>query len=110
MHPCRDATLSILYARRPTKKQYFLVVTIEVVSALGLALVIPNIGYVVNVLGTISNPIICFVLPCLYYIKAFPGSWKRKDIIIAYFVMLIMTFIGFIGFILFWTELFGVSF
>lgn len=107
VHPCRDATLSILYQRRPTKKQYFLVVTIEVFSALGLALVIPNIGYVLNVLGTISNPIICFILPCMYYIKAFPGKYTRKDLFIAYFVLVIMTLIGISGFIMFWIELFS---
>lgn len=87
-----------------------MVVTIEVFSALGLSLIIPNIGLVLNVLGTISNPIICFILPCLFYIKAFPGKFTRKDIFIAYFVLVLMTFIGIIGFILFWTELFGVSF
>ena len=87
-----------------------MVVTIEVFSALGLALVIPNIGYVLNVLGTISNPIICFILPCLFYIQAFPGKYTRYDLFIAYFVMILMTFIGILGFILFWTELFGVSF
>ncbi|OMJ86424.1 hypothetical protein SteCoe_12087 [Stentor coeruleus] len=107
VHPCRDATLSILYQRRPTKKQYFLVVTIEVFSALGLALVIPNIGYVLNVLGTISNPIICFILPCMYYIKAFPGKYTRKDLLIAYIVLVIMTLIGISGFIMFWIELFS---
>ena len=87
-----------------------MVVTVEVFSALGLALIIPNIGYVLNVLGTISNPIICFILPCLFYIKAYPGKYTKSDIFIAYFVMVLMTIIGIIGFILFWTELFGVSF
>ena len=87
-----------------------MVVTVEVFSALGLALIIPNIGYVLNVLGTISNPIICFILPCLFYIKAYPGKNTKSDIFIAYFVMVLMTIIGIIGFILFWTELFGVSF
>ena len=110
VHPCRDATLSILYSRMPTKRQYIVVVTVEVFSALGLSLIIPNIGLVLNVLGTISNPIICFILPCMYYIKAFPGKFTRIDLLIAHIVLVLMTFIGIMGFILFWTELFGVSF
>ena len=107
MHPCRDATLSILYHREPTKRQYFIVVTVEVFSALGLALVIPGIGYVLNVLGTISSPIICFILPCLFYIKAFPGKYTRKDLFLAWTVIFLMTSIGLAGFIMFWIELFS---
>jgi amino acid permease len=90
----------------PTRRQYYVVVTVTVFSALGLALVIPGVGYVITVLGTISNPIICFILPCMFYIKAFPGEWKRTDILIAYIVLIVMTLVGISGFILFWIELF----
>ena len=106
VHPCRDATLSLLYERRPTKKQYFIVVTSQVFSALGIALVIPSISYVLTVIGTISSPVICFVLPCLYYIKAFPGKYTRRDLLLAWFVMIFMSLIGVAGFIMFWLEIF----
>jgi amino acid permease len=109
VHPCRDATLSLLYERKPTKRQFFVVVTVQVFSALGLALVIPNISYVLTVVGTISSPVICFILPCLFYIKAFPGKYTRRDLFIAWFVMILMGVLGLAGFIMFWVEIFVVG-
>lgn len=107
MKPCRDTTLSILFKTKPTRNQYFFVVTGEVFSALGLALVTPNIGYALNIIGTISCPIISFTLPCLFYIKAFPGKFTRYDLFIAYAVLVIMTIVGLSGFILFWIDIFS---
>ena len=109
LHPCRDATLSLLYERKPTKRQFFIVVTVQVVSALGFALVIPNISYVLEVVGSISSPVICFTLPCLFYIKAFPGKYTRRDLFIAWLVMISMSLIGLAGFIIFWIEKFVIE-
>ncbi|OMJ74585.1 hypothetical protein SteCoe_26442 [Stentor coeruleus] len=104
--PCRIATLSILFQKEPTKKQYFFIVTGLVFSALGLALATPNIGYALNIIGTISSPIVCFILPCMYYIKAFPGKFTRYDLLIAYAVLVFMTFIGVSGFVIFLMDSF----
>jgi hypothetical protein len=52
---------------------------------------------------------VSFFLAC-FYIKAFPGKYTRTDLFVAYAILIIMSFIGVVGFILFWTELFGVSF
>ena len=109
LHPCRDATLSLLYERKQTKRQFVVVVTFQVVTALGFALVIPNIAYVLTVVGSISSPVICFILPCLYYIRAYPGKYTRYDLFIAWFVMIIMSLIGLSGFILFWIEIFIIE-
>ena len=87
-----------------------MITTIELFSALCLSLITPNIGYVVNLVGTVCNPILSYILPCLFYVRAFPGKYTRYDLFIAYFVMISTGLIGFIGFILFWLKLFEISF
>ena len=107
-HPCRDAILSLLYQNNPTKMEFFTVTTIEVFTSLCLALITPNIGYVINVLGSIFFPILGSILPCLFYIRAFPGKIIRYDLFLAFLVIIFISFIGLMGFLLFWTRLFRV--
>mmetsp|Transcript_16842 Transcript_16842/g.16719 ORF Transcript_16842/g.16719 Transcript_16842/m.16719 type:complete len:178 (-) Transcript_16842:26-559(-) len=111
MHPCRDATLSLVYkGKEYPRSRYLILVTVLVFSGMGLALIIPNIALVLTLLGSVSNPIICFILPCMFYMKAKPGKWTRPDLFICWAVMIIMTLIGIMGFIMFWCGLAGYTF
>lgn len=38
-------------------------------TSLLLGYLAPNIGIVLSILGSVSNPIICFILPCLFSIR-----------------------------------------
>lgn len=98
MYPCRDATYSALGWNKATltRTRHFSVVfstshTVTVFSALGIALVVPGMGLVLGITGSISSPIICFTLPCLFYVKLYPGKWYRKDLLLCWAVNIIVS-------------------
>lgn len=91
-----------------SKKTHAITVTLMVFSALGLAISVPNVAIVVGFLGTISNPIICFFIPCVYYIKCFPGHWTRRDLLLAWIVLILMFIISVMSLVLFLLGLAGV--
>jgi hypothetical protein len=112
-HPARDALFSMMWkGQEISKKKHLVVVTVMVFSSLGLALLVPGVVFVISLLGSLSNPIvrtmqIC-ALPCCYYIKLFPGKWTRRDLLLAWSCIGVLTIFGTGGFIIFVLGLAGV--
>mmetsp|Transcript_25247 Transcript_25247/g.24862 ORF Transcript_25247/g.24862 Transcript_25247/m.24862 type:complete len:235 (+) Transcript_25247:667-1371(+) len=104
LHPCRNATLSLIFKDKPAPRTEFLALaTILVFGGLGLSWVAPNIISVLSLVGSLTNPIISYILPCLFYVKAHPGSsWYSADLLLCRFVMVFMSGIAFMGVVMFW--------
>jgi len=63
------------------------VTTAMVLSCWCLACFVPSIGDAITITGATTNPIVGFILPCLFYLKVFPECpWWKK--LIAYFILI----------------------
>lgn len=74
---------------------------VMVFTALGISLIVPNMKMIVTILGSVSSPIVCFILPCLFYIKTFPGQITRIDLLMSWLVMILAGVLGTLGLIVF---------
>ena len=64
VHPCRDSTIRFLWKDNAISKlRYITVVATIVVLGLALALAIPNITIIFSLIGSLSSPFICYIIP-----------------------------------------------
>lgn len=71
----KDASNSLILTNQVPFRWHFIITTLFFMCALFPALFISDISTVFGILGSTTNPVICFVLPTLFFIKVVP---KRK--------------------------------
>ena len=110
VQPCRDSLYSMVWKDRPVPKLWHVgIVSGMIVSSFVIGYFAKNIGVVLTFLGSVSNPIICFVLPTLFYLKLFPGRWVRPGRLAALFVLVVMVVVSLAAFILIILQLAGIA-
>lgn len=116
VYPCRDATYSALGWSKATltRTRHYMIVSstshsVIVFTALGIALVAPGMGIVLGITGSISSPIICFTLPCFFYVAIFPGKWYRKDLLVCWTVNIVVSVFSLGAFIVLIVSYAGVN-
>lgn len=66
--PSKDTIEELLYKDNGmTKKMNFVWTFVLIVINMGLAIVIPNIGDAMTLVGSTINPLIGFILPVIFY-------------------------------------------
>lgn len=72
-------------------KENFIVTLAMVVGCWFCACFVPSIGDAITLTGATTNPIVGFILPCMFYLRVFPESawWKKA---IAWVVLTIAIF------------------
>jgi amino acid permease len=76
VHPCRDFTIVFFWKTRTIPKlKYLGVVTGICLLALVLSISIPSITIIFTLVGSVSSPFICYIIPCMYYLRLFPAKW-----------------------------------
>jgi len=91
--PCKDSVEDVFLkpGERLNDKQNIIVTFILVAVSFGFAIVIPNIGDAMTILGATTNTGIGFLLPIIYYLKVerkAPRFAPQK--IVAYLVFVLM--------------------
>jgi len=101
VQPCRDALYSLIWKDgvAPLKWHVTIVCGERNIGLVGTSLLLgylaPGIGVVISVLGSISSPMICFVLPCLFYIRLQPSRQ-----LLAWAVLLLTSALSLLSFVL----------
>ena len=87
--PCKDTVEELMWGseHRMTKKQNVMVTAIMCAIALFFALVIPNFGDALTILGATTNSAIGFLFPIIYYLKMEKDNPKvQSNKIICYII------------------------
>jgi hypothetical protein len=99
VQPCRDALYSLIWKDgfAPLKWHVSIVCGERYLVMIGTSFILgylaPGIGVVISVLGSISSPIICFQLPCLFYIRLHPSRQ-----LLAWAVLIITAILSIVSF------------
>ena len=93
LHPCRDGIYSSFWPKKiviPTKI-HLVVVSVVVLSGMMIRIFLPDSISYLGTIFSIIDPIVrlfqaFFILPCVFYLKAFKdeGKWHRIDKLCCY--------------------------
>lgn len=83
--PVKDCLSEIINpnVKEDSTKMHFFLTFVTIVSIVVVSMFVKNMSTVVGFLGASTNSLICFNLPCLYYIKACKGTKNKGRMILA---------------------------
>eukprot|EP00743_Colponemidia_sp_Colp-15_P003816 GILK01004116.1.p1 GENE.GILK01004116.1~~GILK01004116.1.p1 ORF type:complete len:562 (+),score=86.08 GILK01004116.1:152-1687(+) len=93
--PCRYTIDIMLFLGKPPSRIRFILLTVLVVgAALALAIAVPGINVVFELLGGTSSAFVCFILPGLFYLRLRKGPWYSRQKLPAFCLVVGGSFLG----------------
>lgn len=101
--PMKDTYEELVFGKTPMSNTINIVVTFVFVSiSYLLAVVTPNIGDAVAIVGFTTNPMMGFILPIVFYLKIVPDCpvWEKVTCFFVLFLVISLSVVGLSQFIL----------
>jgi len=106
VYPMRDMTGYLLWPdEMPVKKwKHFGIASVIVVSAMIVACFVSSVGAVSAFTGASTNPVVCYILPCAFFLKLSPEKNTSAIKLTAWFVLIFNIVFGIIGMVEFFIQ------